>query len=97
MSTKGSMSTIKEARELYDLKEKAAKFYSENGVPQKMEEILNSMFYENPNDVYGHLVTIFFISIIVVALAWLSDCEYTVLCSSNFPDSMITVANPSLL
>ena len=54
-STK-SMTNVKEARELYELKERAAKFYAENGVPQKMEEILNSMFYDNPADVYGHLV-----------------------------------------
>ncbi|XP_060572158.1 enolase 4-like isoform X2 [Ruditapes philippinarum] len=57
-STK-SMTNVKEARELYDLKERAAKFYDENGVPQKMEEILNSMFYENPADVYGHLANYF--------------------------------------
>lgn len=53
------MTNVKEARELYDLKERAAKFYDENGVPQKMEEILNSMFYENPADVYGHLANYF--------------------------------------
>lgn len=51
-----TMSSVKEARELYELKERAAKFYSENGVPQKMEDVLNSMFYDNPSDVYGHLV-----------------------------------------
>ena len=51
-----SNSSLREARELYELKEKAAKYYAENGVPQKMEEILNSMFYDNPSDVYGHLV-----------------------------------------
>merc|ERR1711963_1227379 len=46
-------------RELYLLKQKAAKYYEDNGVPIKMEEILNSMFYEDPNDVYGHLVNYF--------------------------------------
>ena len=55
-STTRSASSVKQARELYELKEKAAKYYAENGVPQKMEEILNGMFYENPDDVYGHLV-----------------------------------------
>lgn len=54
-----SNSALREARELYELKEKAAKYYAENGVPQKMEEILNSMFYDSPSDVYGHLVSIF--------------------------------------
>ena len=51
-----SSSSFREARELYELKERAAKYYAENGVPQKMEDILNSMFYDNPSDVYGHLV-----------------------------------------
>lgn len=55
-STSRSVSAIKEARELYELKERAAKFYAENGVPAKMEDVLNSMFYDNPQDVYGHLV-----------------------------------------
>ncbi|XP_053400724.1 enolase 4-like, partial [Mercenaria mercenaria] len=58
-ASKKTMATVKEARELYELKERAAKFYAENGVPQKMEEILNSMFYDNPADVYGHLANYF--------------------------------------
>jgi len=56
METDKTMASAKQARELYELKQKAAKFYADNGVPQKMEEILNSMFYDNPSDVYGHLV-----------------------------------------
>ena len=50
--------SIRQARELYELKERAAKYYAENGVPQKMEEIMNAMFYDNPLDVYGHLVSL---------------------------------------
>ena len=46
-----------EAKEMYELKQRAKAFYAENGVPQKMEDILNSMFYDNPDDVYGHLVS----------------------------------------
>lgn len=46
------------ARELQELKQKAQTYYKNNGVPQKMEEVLNSMFFDNPNDVYGHLVSI---------------------------------------
>lgn len=46
----------KEPKELYELKEKAIKYYNDNGVPNKMEEILNSMFYDNPDDAYGYLV-----------------------------------------
>jgi enolase len=45
------------AKEKYQLKEKAVAYYKENGVPQKMEEILNTMFYDNPDDVYGYLVS----------------------------------------
>ena len=36
---------------LYELKQQAI------GVPQKMEAILNSMFYDKPADVFGHLVS----------------------------------------
>ena len=50
-----------EAREKWELKEKAIKYYQENGVPAKMEEVLNSMFYEDPEDVYGHLVSNFYL------------------------------------
>ena len=52
--------STREAREKYELKQRAVKFYDKNGVPKKMEEILNSMFYDNPDDVYGHLVRIYF-------------------------------------
>ena len=47
-----------EAREMYELKQQAVKYYSENGVPKKMEEILNQMFHDQPSDVYGHLVRV---------------------------------------
>lgn len=55
------MSSIgqKDARDFYETKQKAVKYYLENGVPQKMEEILNSMFYDDPEDVYGHLANYF--------------------------------------
>ena len=55
------MSSAKErarkAKELYDLKQKAMEYYDENGVPTKMESILNNMFFDKPKDVYGHLVS----------------------------------------
>ena len=44
---------------LYELKQQAIEYYAQNGVPQKMEEILNSMFYDKPNDVFGHMVSEF--------------------------------------
>ncbi|XP_046368304.1 enolase 4-like isoform X2 [Haliotis rufescens] len=55
----GVKSSAKDARELYEMKERAIRFYTDNGVPKKMEEILNSMFHDNPADVYGHLANYF--------------------------------------
>ncbi|GFS07021.1 enolase-like protein ENO4 [Elysia marginata] len=46
-------------RDTYALKQKAMKYYSENGIPLKMEEILNTMFYDDPSDVHGYLVNYF--------------------------------------
>lgn len=53
------MSSSREARELYEAKQKAVKYYNENGVPKKIEEIMNTMFYDNPADVYGYLSKFF--------------------------------------
>nr|CAB3242602.1 enolase-like protein ENO4 [Phallusia mammillata] len=47
------------ASETNDLKQQAADFYAENKVPERLEEILNSMFFENPKDVYGRLAEYF--------------------------------------
>ncbi|XP_046576097.1 enolase 4-like isoform X1 [Haliotis rubra] len=58
-SAVGPKSSAKDARELYEMKERAIKFYTDNGVPKKMEEILNSMFHDNPADVYGHVANYF--------------------------------------
>ncbi|XP_067858245.1 enolase 4 [Heptranchias perlo] len=49
----------KEAREFYQLKQRAAEYYRSNAVPQRMQEVLNTMFYEQPDDVYGHLANYF--------------------------------------
>ena len=46
----------KSARELHETKLRAVKFYKENRIPEKLEDILNSLFFENPADVYGRLV-----------------------------------------
>lgn len=40
-----------------DLKQMAMKYYEENKVPVQMENVLNTMFFENPSDVYGYLVS----------------------------------------
>ncbi len=46
----------KEDQEFYDLKNKAAEYYRSNGVPQKIENVLNEMFWQKPDDIYGYLV-----------------------------------------
>ena len=51
-----SKEKMRDAKELYDLKQRATNYYKDNGIPAKMEAILNAMFYDNPDDVYGHLV-----------------------------------------
>ncbi|XP_072022887.1 enolase 4-like [Amphiura filiformis] len=55
MATSMSRASERSARDIFDTKQRAVKFYKDNGVPQKLEDILNSMFYENPPDVYGRL------------------------------------------
>ncbi|CAD7686521.1 unnamed protein product [Nyctereutes procyonoides] len=47
------------ARELQKLKQQAMEYYRENDVPRRLEELLNSTFYLQPADVYGHLANCF--------------------------------------
>lgn len=60
MSFKGFVSCnsriSKEDKEFYELKNRAAEFYRANGVPRKLETVLNEMFCAKPDDVYGYLV-----------------------------------------
>nr|XP_056706441.1 enolase 4 [Euleptes europaea] len=42
-----------------DLKHQAAEYYRSNEVPQRLEEVLNTMFYLRPPDFYGHLANYF--------------------------------------
>ncbi|XP_040598086.1 enolase 4 isoform X2 [Mesocricetus auratus] len=46
-------------RELQKLKQQAVAYYQENDVPRRLEELLNSTFYLQPADVYGHLANYF--------------------------------------
>ncbi|KAM4852010.1 enolase 4 isoform 3-T3 [Thomomys bottae] len=46
-------------RELQKLKQQAMEYYQENDVPRRLEELLNSTFYLQPADVYGHLANYF--------------------------------------
>jgi len=44
---------------MHELKRRARAYYATgdgDGVLKKMEEILNAMFYDKPEDVFGHLV-----------------------------------------
>uniref|UniRef100_A0A673IME6 Enolase 4 n=1 Tax=Sinocyclocheilus rhinocerous TaxID=307959 RepID=A0A673IME6_9TELE len=62
MSYKGFLShskVSKEDQEFYDLKNKAAEYYRSTGVPQKIENVLNEVFWQKPDDIYGYLVNYF--------------------------------------
>jgi len=45
---------------MHELKQRAKAYYTTggdgDGVLKKMEEILNAIFYDKPEDVFGHLV-----------------------------------------
>ncbi|CAD5118979.1 DgyrCDS7642 [Dimorphilus gyrociliatus] len=45
--------------EMYALKKQAVQYYKENGVPLKMENVMNEMFYDRPDDVFGHIANYF--------------------------------------
>ncbi|XP_043845269.1 enolase 4 [Dromiciops gliroides] len=47
------------AHELYKLKQRAVEYYRMNDVPRHLEDLLNSTFYLQPPDVYGHLANCF--------------------------------------
>uniref|UniRef100_UPI00398F83F0 enolase 4 n=1 Tax=Pristiophorus japonicus TaxID=55135 RepID=UPI00398F83F0 len=59
LSGPGNGRVTKEAREFYRLKQRAVEYYRSNAVPQRMQQVLNTMFYDKPDDVYGHLATYF--------------------------------------
>ncbi|XP_071486736.1 enolase 4-like [Diadema antillarum] len=54
-----SRASERNAREFYETKQRAVNFYRENRIPEQLEEILNSMFYDSPADVYGYLAEYF--------------------------------------
>lgn len=58
MSTPKERQLAEEAKKFYELKQKVVKYYQNNGVPKKMEDVLNDMYYDNPVDVYGYLVSV---------------------------------------
>ena len=37
-------------------KQQAVKYYNEYGIPKCLEDLLNKMFLDNPNDIYGYMV-----------------------------------------
>lgn len=39
-----------------EMKQRAVKYYNDNGVPKCLESLLNSMFLDEPDDVYGYMV-----------------------------------------
>ncbi|CAL1529691.1 unnamed protein product [Lymnaea stagnalis] len=52
-------SAQKEGKDINALRQKAMLYYKANGIPVKIEEVLNSMFHDDPPDPYGHLANFF--------------------------------------
>ena len=42
-----------------ETKKKAVRYYNDNQIPQHIETLLNSMFFQNPPDIYGYMSTHF--------------------------------------
>ncbi|XP_030060609.1 enolase 4 isoform X2 [Microcaecilia unicolor] len=59
MGSRGTGRVCAGARQLYELKQRAAEYYRTNGVPGRIEEALNVIFFSNPDDVYGALANWF--------------------------------------
>ncbi|XP_008579178.1 PREDICTED: enolase-like protein ENO4 [Galeopterus variegatus] len=59
MGEEGGGRSCGTTRELQKLKQQAMEYYRENDVPRRLEELLNSTFYLQPADVYGHLANYF--------------------------------------
>ncbi|XP_021799421.2 enolase 4 isoform X4 [Papio anubis] len=59
MGEEGGGGSCGTTRELQKLKQQAMEYYRENDVPRRLEELLNSTFYLQPADVYGHLANCF--------------------------------------
>ncbi|XP_007935115.1 enolase 4 [Orycteropus afer afer] len=59
MGEEGGGRSCGTTRELQKLKQQAMEYYQQNDVPRRLEELLNSTFYLQPDDVYGHLANCF--------------------------------------
>ncbi|XP_006831555.1 PREDICTED: enolase-like protein ENO4 [Chrysochloris asiatica] len=59
MGEEGGRRNCGTTRELQKLKQRAMEYYQQNDVPRRLEELLNSTFYLQPDDVYGHLANCF--------------------------------------
>lgn len=85
----------KEDQEFYDLKNKAAEYYRSNGVPEKIEGVLNEMFFQKPNDIYGYLVghvhTLMLLKALMLSLCLIELINLTIL--HNF---VLIRSDPSL-
>ena len=53
------------SRDLNELKRQVLNYYAVNAdIPKRIEDALNSLFYDSPYDAYGYLVYYFLILII---------------------------------
>lgn len=51
---------VKNGAYILEEKREAVAFFNKNEVPKQIEDLLNQMFKEKPNDVFGYMVRIFF-------------------------------------
>jgi len=42
--------------ERFEMKQRAVRYYNENKVPKQLENLLNTMFLQQPRDVFGYMV-----------------------------------------
>lgn len=41
-----------------EMKQRAVRYYKNNQVSEKLETLLNTMFVDDPQDIYGYMVNI---------------------------------------
>ncbi|XP_021109012.1 enolase 4 isoform X1 [Heterocephalus glaber] len=107
MGEEGGGRSCGTTKELQKLKQQAMEYYRENDVPRRLEELLNSTFYLQPADVYGHLANCFstfakpptihrIVGKNVLDGLGLSTLQVEVFCTiQNFPKSICSVVIPT--
>lgn len=58
MSSTSELERQKQAREIDAISQRALEFYEANGMIEKLEDVLNAAFNEQPKDLFGHFVSL---------------------------------------